>query len=335
MGQKKKPRTILVLGGGGLKGLAHLGLYEVVKEQIQPDAIVGTSIGALAGAMLASGIGPEELRSVAEKLEKKDILRLNYRSMWIGGFKQVALFQDEPLLEYIESILPIKSFSELNIPLRVNAVSLDSGRERWFGSGRDETLSLAKAVYASCAIPLFYPPLAHQGTYWVDGAIKSRIGIQEARKWGGEVVIASDVGRDFEPLTEDGLQHGLISMHERVFKIVAEERWKDQRDEFEAMEEVIYIRPNVGKYDKFDFTRIQRFYLEGKRAGYRAYPLIERRIKQLQKPSLPSAKELMAKPPQKSKSILETIKRWGRKSREKVKASRITGGWSAIPFWRT
>src|SRR5690606_26970381 len=124
----------------------------------QPQLIVGTSIGALIGACLAGGLGWRELAEIARKLRKEDIVSINRRAVWLGGVREEAVFEGDHFLAYLKRTLPVQSFGELRVPLRINAVSLVSGEEIWFGDGMRQDAGLAEAVYASCALPIYFPP---------------------------------------------------------------------------------------------------------------------------------------------------------------------------------
>src|SRR5947208_1008897 len=100
-------RTILVLGGGGVKGMTHAGAWKALSEAgVQVSEIVGTSIGALVGACIAAGVGWPELSAAALALKKPDIVLLNRWALLLNGIRQPSVFQSEPLFHYIESLLP-------------------------------------------------------------------------------------------------------------------------------------------------------------------------------------------------------------------------------------
>ena len=101
-------RTLwVVLGGGGLKGLAHIGAWRAITEAgLVPGGIVGTSVGSLVAVLLASGRGWEELAEIAGVLERPDILRVNRRVVWLNGIRAESVFQEEPFRGYLDGLLP-------------------------------------------------------------------------------------------------------------------------------------------------------------------------------------------------------------------------------------
>jgi NTE family protein len=270
-----RPRTVLVLGGGGMKGTAHVGVWKALEEAgIRPDAIVGCSIGSLIAAAIAGGMGWRELADVARALKKEDIVQINRRAVWMGGVREESVFQGAPYQEWIRRNLPLESFGDARIPIRLNAVSLVGCGEVWFGTGAREDVPPADAVYASCAIPIYYPPLRLDGDYLVDGGVLNTLPVDQAFEWGAERVIAVDVGAEILPPAEGFFDRGMIAIHDRVLTMnIAGQRrrnleaWKDRP--------VVLIRPRIGHLGTWDFARTQYFLEEGYRATREALKAVE------------------------------------------------------------
>lgn len=253
-----------------MKGIAHIGVWKALEESgIRPDAILGTSIGALIGACLAGGMGWRELAEVARRLKRQDIVSVNRRAMWLGGVREPAVFEGEHFLEYIRRSLPVQEFSALRIPLRLNAVSLVSGEEVWFGADARADVPLAEAVYASCALPMYFAPARIADDVLVDGGILDVFPVRRALEWGAERVIGVDVGSDFLPPDPGYFDQGMIAIHDRVLNLNL------QGQRARCIEEVkdsplVYIRPKIGHLHSFDFERTQFFLEEGYRAAREA-----------------------------------------------------------------
>lgn len=270
-----RPRTVLVLGGGGMKGTAHVGVWKAVEEAgIRPDAIIGCSIGSLIATAIAGGMGWRELADVARGLRKEDIVQINRRAVWMGGVREESVFDGATYRNWIARTLPLKHFADAQIPVRVNAVSLVRCGEAWFGSGLDEEVSPADAVYASCAIPIYYPPLRLNGDVLVDGGVLDTLPVKHAFEWGADRVIAVDVGAEIQPPAADYFDRGMIAIHERVLamniagqRTRALETWKDNP--------VVMIRPRIGHLGTWDFHRTQYFLEEGYRAAREALEAAE------------------------------------------------------------
>jgi NTE family protein len=264
------PRTILVLGGGGMKGLAHIGVWKALEERgMRPDAIVGTSIGALIGACLAGGMGWRELAQLALALRKEDIVEINKRSLWLGGVREESVFDGDHYKEYLRAHLPVQSFAELTLPLRVNSVSLVTGTEVIFGDGARTDVPLVDAIYASCALPIYFPPLKLDGDHLVDGGVLDVFPVRKAAAWGAERIIAVDVGTEMTPPGEDFFARGMIAIHDRVLTLnLCEQRTALLRT-YDGPP-MVYIRPRIGHLGGWDFDRTQYFLEEGYRAAREA-----------------------------------------------------------------
>ena len=264
------PRTILVLGGGGMKGIAHVGVWKALEEHgIRPHAIVGTSIGALVGAFLAGGLGWRELAEIARRLRRQDIVSVNRRAMWLGGVREAAVFEGAHFLEYIRNHLPVQEFSQLRIPLRLNTVSLVSGEEVWFGTDVRDDVPLAEAVYASCALPMYFSPARVGEDLLVDGGILDVFAVRQALSWGAERVIGVDVGSDFLPPASGYFDQGMLAIHDRVLNLNLQEQRARILNEVKDAP-LLYIRPKIGHLHSFDFDRTQFFLEEGYRAAREA-----------------------------------------------------------------
>ncbi len=264
------PRTILVLGGGGMKGIAHIGVWKALEEAgVRPDAIMGTSIGALIAAGVAGGYGWRELAEIARKLTKDDIVAINRRAVFFGGVREEAVFRGDHYHEFIERILPVKTFDEMKIPCRLNSVSLVSGEEVWFGTGAREDVPVADAVYASCALPIYFPPLKLDGDFLVDGGVLDVFPVRKAAAWGAERIIGVDVGSEFLPPAEGFFDRGMIAIHDRVLNLNLRDQRSRCLDGYDGPT-LLYVRPQVGHLGGWDFERTQYFLEEGYRAAREA-----------------------------------------------------------------
>jgi NTE family protein len=269
-GGGEQPRTVLVLGGGGMKGMAHIGAWKALEESgVHPDAIVGTSIGALIGACLAGGMTWRDLMEVARQLKKEDIISINRRAVWLGGVRESSVFEGDHYLDFLKRMLPVQSFGELSTPLRFNTVSLITGTEIWFGDGKNEEPSLAEAVYASCALPIYFPPGRIGGDVLVDGGVLDVFPIRMAQEWGAERIIGVDVGSDLMPPEEGYFDRGMVAIHDRVLSLNLQKQREVCLNDWDGPP-LLYIRPKVGHLHAFDFERTQFFLEEGYVAARKA-----------------------------------------------------------------
>jgi NTE family protein len=259
--------TVLVLGGGGMKGVAHVGAWKALSEAgVQVDAIMGCSIGALIGCSIAAGYGWRELAQTARALTKDDIVSINRRAVLFGGVREEAVFVGEHYHGWIRRNLPLASFADARLPVRVNAVSLVSGEERWFGAGADDSITPADAVYASCAIPIYFPPFKHNGDVLVDGGISDVLPVRAAAQWGAARIIGVDVGSEMVPPGADFFERGMIAIHDRVLTLnLTQQRRRAAAEKWQGPP-LLSIRPRIGHLGGWDFDRTQFFLEEGYRA---------------------------------------------------------------------
>lgn len=263
-------KVIVVLGGGGVKGLAHIGAWKAIEEAGYDVAeIIGTSIGALVGACIGGGRGWSFLVRQALALGKSDIVAINRWALSVNGIKQMSIFTDEPYLNYIREVLPVERFADLRIPVAMNAVDLESGQMEWFGAGGIDTVPLADAVYASSALPVFYPPANIGGRYFVDGGVGDVMPITRAAERGADLIIAIDAGSGEVKDPLDTVSKGMVAIHHRVYGIMAHERRRRTWEEW-AGPPVIHVRPRLDDYSTFDFDNMKYFLEEGYRATRRA-----------------------------------------------------------------
>lgn len=259
-------RIIVVLGGGGVKGLAHAGAWQAIEESgLAVAEIVGTSIGALVGACVAGGWRAERLAAQARALKRQDIVTLNRWAFLLNGISEPSVFRADGFQEYLRSILPVQRFQDLSLPLGVNAVHLETGRMDWFGAGGRLDAPLAEAIYASCALPLFYPPAEIDGELYVDGGVRDALPVSRAAERGADLIIAVDVAAGAVKDSKDTVSKGLVAIHHRVFDIMAYNRKHLALDAWSGPE-LVYVRPRLDGYSTFDFERTSFFLEEGYRA---------------------------------------------------------------------
>ncbi len=172
------PRSGLVLGGGGARGLASIGIVEVLEaEGLRPVAIAGTSMGALIGAFLASGLTAADCHDITRSLRWTDVLDLGHR----GG-----LIKGERYGRWLAERLPAR-FADLKLPLAVTATDIDRGETVVLREG-----DLIGAIRASTAFPGAFAPVAHEGRLLVDGGVLNTLPLDVIRTYDVARVVAAD-----------------------------------------------------------------------------------------------------------------------------------------------
>lgn len=259
-------RPWLVLGGGGLKGLTHLGAIRALQRHgFEPTGIVGTSIGALVGACLSAGRDVEELIATARSLTRMDIARLRRRAVWVNGVRARSVFMGDELREYIGSVLPGATWEDLEIRFQANAVELGSGCTEWFGIGARTDVRPADAIYASAALPVFYPPAALPGGLYVDGGVEFALPLARAVELGATGIVAVDPGSTERANAREVVEGGILAVHQRIFSIMSGRLRREAVDQWDGPP-LLYLRPDLAGYGTFDFGHIDYFLEEGERA---------------------------------------------------------------------
>ncbi|MDP6956700.1 MAG: patatin-like phospholipase family protein, partial [Planctomycetota bacterium] len=118
-----RPRTVLVLGGGGMRGMAHVGVLKALRTLgIQLDSIIGTSIGSLVGTMAAAGMSIEEMERTITSVQKGDYFKLNVVKFLLKGVRAPSMYSGETFRARLTEILPEGSFDCLDLPFFCNSV---------------------------------------------------------------------------------------------------------------------------------------------------------------------------------------------------------------------
>ncbi len=255
----------LVLGGGGIKGLAHLGVLAALEEAgVRPVEIVGSSIGALIGASWCAGVSVRELQSVAVGIRRRDVLRMASTEMAFKRMQAPSLYRREPLERLARGLLGDITFDDLKVPLIVNTVDLNSGQQVLWGTPGFTNVHLADAVYASCALPGFLPPQEINGRYFVDGAVVENLPISIAATRGRDFVMAVDVGSNTVVPAEIHSE-GIAAVYSRVIEI-AIQTMRDQSLQNWSRPPLILLEPPVEHLGMFAFRHAREFI----DAGYRS-----------------------------------------------------------------
>lgn len=178
-----KPRPVLglVLGAGGSRGFAHVGVLKALEAAgIEPDVVVGVSSGAVVASLHAGGFRAAELEAQALEIEDNDLLDFTLfgPGMIEGGRLQA----------YINQMLGNRPIEALQKPFAVVAAERENSRMTVFNRG-----NTGLAVRASASVPKLFWPVVIRGTEYVDGGVASRVPASVARDMGADIVIAVDV----------------------------------------------------------------------------------------------------------------------------------------------
>ncbi len=259
-------RYALVLGGGGLKGLAHIGVLAAIEEiGHRPVQIVGTSVGALIAAAWCSGLSAAELTDIARELRRRDLFRVAHRDMAMKRMLSPALYRPEPMQHFVRGLLGDLTFDELDRPVLVNTVDLNSGTQVFWGAPGLRDVPVADAVLASCALPGYLPPTEIQGRYFFDGATVSNLPVEAAATGGNDLVLAVDVGAAGR-LRAETERAGFAAIYARAIEI-AIEKMRTTTLRHWQQPPLLLIQPRVEHIDLFSFSHNAELVREGHRAA--------------------------------------------------------------------
>ncbi len=280
-----RPKIGLVLGGGGAKGAAHIGVLKVLEELKVPiDFIGGTSMGAVVGSLYASGMSPDEIERALTSVDWDDLFtdspprsdidfwrkrddftilsalelgikdgRVRAPRAFIAGQKIGLLF--ETLLMPVSNIT---DFDKLPTPYRAVASDLGTGEVVVLKSGR-----LVDAARASMSVPGVFPPVEVNGRLLADGGVVRNLPVDIVRSMGADIIIAVDVGKALPP--KEKLK-SMLAITNQMIDIMMKANVQAQIDSL--TERDIFVRPDLGTIDSGDFKRGKEAIERGMRAAW-------------------------------------------------------------------
>ena len=259
---------MLVLGGGGMRGMAHVGVLRAMRTLgIQVDAIVGTSIGALVGAMYAGGYSIERIEELVREIDKEDYFRINFVKLLLKGTRAPSMYRGDTFKESLGRILPDTTFGEMPLPFYCNAVRLETGGMVFFGMPGFDQVPLVDAVYASCALPGIFEPYELDGFNYMDGGIVESVPLRFAKSMRPDLVIAVDLSVKSAFKTPNYKARVVGTLY-RAFEIV-EEVLVEHTLHMHADERVALIQPKVGHLHRFDFDDLAEIVQRGEEEAFR------------------------------------------------------------------
>ncbi len=267
------PRIGLVLGGGGARGGAHIGVLRVMEElRVPVDCIAGTSMGALVGALYSAGYSPDEIERIVGRIpweeafrDAPDRRRLSFRQKQDDvlalfpfeiGFGRKGISGRKGILEgtrldFVFRSLTLeatgfKSFDQLHVPYRAIATDLRTADMVVLDHG-----DLARAMRASMSVPGVFSPVEIDGRVLIDGGISRNIPVDVARSMGAARVIVIDVGTPARESVRDLSAIGVLS---QTLAALGERNREASRAEIGPDD--LLITPELGHFGASDFVHI-------------------------------------------------------------------------------
>ncbi len=254
-------RIGLALGGGAVKGAAHVGVLKVLEEEgIRPEMIAGTSIGALIGTLYAFGISTEDIYEGISQL----------RWSKISSFKlsKMGFISNLDLCKVLNKWIGDAKIESANIPLAIVATDLVSGEKVVFREG-----PVADAVVASTCIPGFFTPVEINQRLFVDGFLVENVPVSPLREMGAEFVIAVNLGGGKKTEPPDGF----FEIISRSFEIAIDQNTQQSLRQADAV-----IEPPLGDYSRMDVEQIPDLYREGYRTAREQFPALLNKLRRSQ-----------------------------------------------------
>ena len=267
----------LVLGGGGARAYAHLGILKVLEEANIPiDMIAGTSMGAFLGALHILGKSNDEILDLSQEAWKKLASPISWT------LPRVSFIKGRRIRQVVHNILGDILIEDLQIPFFCVAGDLVSGQEVVMGQGK-----LYEAILASGALPAFFAPVSIDDMQLVDGGVVNNVPGDVLKKQGIDIVIAVDVtperevhlqsekdlvsysGNPIRRLLQYGrklrAQYGTILLPRIIMRVIAIEGLEITRNKSRYFD--IHIKPNLEDFDLFDFKRLAEIVKIGEETG--------------------------------------------------------------------
>lgn len=262
---KPVPKIALVLGGGGTRGFAHIGVIKWLETQgIKPDIIVGTSVGSMVGALYARGYSGFELQELFMQMEEKQVidlnwLNLNYTTILFNNFSvlKAALFlnpiEGEALEKFINRNVHDLPIEKLGKTFAAVATDMHSGEMMVFRSG-----NTGMAVHASSAVPYVFKPVHIKDRYYVDGGLVSPVPVSVARSLGADFIIAVDISSGPKNNKIEDRYDELMQTFDIVIQTI---------NRYELPGADIVIHPDTSKIDQANLSGRHKAVLEGEKAA--------------------------------------------------------------------
>ena len=295
-----RPRVGLALSGGGIRGIAQIGVLKVLLDEGVPvDYIVGTSIGGAVGALAASGYSPDEMVDQVRRTEWNMILSDAPRrsSLFLGEKEKRGRAILQFRMDHFKPVVPealspgqqinniftklilnapyhADDFSKLKIPLKIIVTDMLSGQKVIFDKG-----DLAQAVRSTIAIPLLFAPVSVDSMELVDGGVVDNIPVQETRNAGADIVIAVDTT---SPLRAPENLDAPWEIADQITTIMQQEKDKEQLEDAD-----IVISLDDLDIISTDFDAIERLFREGISRAKQKLPAIKRTIHRAHAEALP------------------------------------------------
>ena len=256
----------LVLSGGGAKTAAHVGAARALAEAgLAPARYVATSMGAVIAAALAAGADHGVLLDRLAEAGRRGVVRDPVAL--VAGLYGQALLRPAPFRQAIESLVPVRRFGDLPVPLTVCVVDLDSGELLLYGAGGADA-PVVDVLCASCALPVYFPARTLDGRRCGDGGLRGVLPLEAASRLCREPVIAVDVGPGFDMASPGPAAPAprLVRAHDDAVATLMAAHTAAQLALWRAdpgRPPLLYVRPKVERNATFRVDRVRQYADDG------------------------------------------------------------------------
>jgi len=256
----------LVLSGGGAKTAAHVGAARALAEAgLAPARYVATSMGAVIAAALAAGADHGVLLDRLAEAGRRGVVRDPVAL--VAGLYGQALLRPAPFRQAIESLVPVRRFGDLPVPLTVCVVNLDSGELLLYGAGGADA-PVVDVLCASCALPVYFPARTLDGRRCGDGGLRGVLPLEAASRLCREPVIAVDVGPGFDMASPGPAAPAprLVRAHDDAVATLMAAHTAAQLALWRAdpgRPPLLYVRPKVERNATFKVDRVRQYADDG------------------------------------------------------------------------
>ncbi len=262
MGIFKKKKVVLVLGGGGARGLSNVGVLKALERhfgvgKMPFDMVIGTSIGSLIGAAHCLGCSLLELEEMALKFSWPNIVDF--------GFHATGLIRGDKFEKIISEIIKDRGFKDMKIPFALTTVNIETGEAQTHSSG-----NLVKLIRASCSWPGIFAAVEIDGKKLVDGGVRNSIPTKAAWDFGASFIVAVNPGFGVK-------NHKVYNVLKALIQSV--QILGDELNAYQAKEADIVIKPDLGDLDQFDFDKAAFIIKQGELACIEKMGVIKRWLK--------------------------------------------------------
>lgn len=255
----KKKNLALVLGGGGAKGFAHIGvLEELEKVGIIPDLIIGCSAGSIIGGLYAADPVASHLKDIL-KSKRNEVISFTFKN-WPH-----SIYSINQLKKYLQEKLKIHTFERLKIPFIATATNLQYGNITYFSKG-----DLINPIAASAAYPGAFAPVKIENQFFIDGGVANPVPVYLAKKLGFKTVIAVNIAAKL-PNTSATNMLGIVKRSSEIAYI--------NQIQFAIQEADLVIDFDFQALDMFTDQYNYYLYEEGKKSTQKAMPNILKLLK--------------------------------------------------------